>query len=228
MLAKNCDGHVIKVEGNPLHPVNTGKLCARGQASVQGIYNPDRYRGPLARGRNGKLAAVSWEQAEKAFLDGLSSAKAKGRGDKVVFLTDLVTGTERDLIRRWLAALGSTQHVMYEPFAYEALRKANQTVFGADAIPTYHIDKADFLLSFGANFLETWVSNVQFTRQFASFHEPKGGKKNVFVYVGPRLSMTAANADNAIIVPFGGESLVALGVLRLLLDRVKGSGSRGR
>ena len=219
MLAKNCDGRVIKVEGNPLHPVNTGKLCARGQASVQGIYNPDRYRGPLARGQDGKLAAVSWEHGEKAFLDGLSSAKAKGRGDRVVFLTDLVTGTERDLIRRWLAALGSAQHVMYEPFAYEALRKANQTVFGADAIPTYHIDKADFLISFGANFLETWISNVQFTRQFASFHEPKEGKKNVFVYVGPRLSMTAANADNAIIVPFGGESLVALGLLRLLLDQ---------
>jgi molybdopterin-containing oxidoreductase family iron-sulfur binding subunit len=219
MLAKNRDGHVIKVEGNPLHPVNTGKLCARGQASVQGIYNPDRHRGPMMRGRNGKLAAVSWEQAEKAFLEGLSSAKAKGRGDRVVFLTDLVTGTERDLIRRWLAALGSTQHVTYEPFAYEALRKANQTVFGMDAIPTYHIDKADFLLSFGANFLETWVSNVQFTRQFASFHEPKEREKKVFVYVGPRLSMTAANADKSITVPFGGESLVALGLLRLLLEQ---------
>src|SRR5512136_424736 len=95
MLAKNCDSRVIKVEGNPLHPVNTGKLCARGQASVQGIYNPDRYRGPLARGQDGKLTAVSWEHGEKAFLDGLSSATAKGRGDKVVFLTDLVTGTER-------------------------------------------------------------------------------------------------------------------------------------
>ena len=42
ILAKNRDGRVIKVEGNPLHPVNTGKLCVRGQASVQGVYNPDR------------------------------------------------------------------------------------------------------------------------------------------------------------------------------------------
>ena len=167
-------------------------------------------------------------KAEKAFLDGLSSAKVKGRRDRVVFLTDLVTGTERGLIRRWLAALGSTQHVMYEPFAYEALRKANQTVFGADAIPAYHIDKADFLLSFGANFLETWVSNVQFTRQFASFHEPKGEKKNVFVYVGPRLSMTAANADQWIMVPPGGESLVALGLLRLLLEQGQGAWVKGQ
>jgi anaerobic selenocysteine-containing dehydrogenase len=83
---------VIKVEGNPLHPINTGKLCARGQASVQGIYNPDRFPVPLARGRGGKLMPVSWEQGEKILVDALSSAKAKGCGDKVVILSDLVTG----------------------------------------------------------------------------------------------------------------------------------------
>src|SRR5271157_1635243 len=227
MLAKNCDGRVIKVEGNPLHPVNTGKLCARGQASVQGIYNPDRYRGPMVRGGDGKLSVISWESAEKVLSDRLSAFGSNGRREKVVFLTDLRTGAERDLIGRWLAASGSTQHVMYEPFAYEALRKANQTVFGTDAIPTYYIDKADFLLSFGANFLETWVSNVQFARQFAFFHAPKEGKKNAFVYVGPRLSMTAANADQWIMVPPGGESVVALGLLRLMLNQGPETGDRG-
>ena len=65
------------------------------------------------------------------------------------------------------------EHIVYEPFAYEPLRKANQIVFGKNGLPTYHIDQADFLLSFGANFLETWISNVQFARQFASFHEPR-------------------------------------------------------
>jgi anaerobic selenocysteine-containing dehydrogenase/Fe-S-cluster-containing dehydrogenase component len=223
ILAKNRDGRVIKVEGNPLHPVNTGKLCARGQASVQGIYNPDRYRGPMMRSSDGKLSPVSWEASEKMLCDRLVTLGSKVRGEKVVLLTDLRSGAERDLIGRWLAASGSAQHVMYEPFAYEALRKANQTVFGTDAIPTYRIDKADFLLSFGANFLETWVSNVQFARQFASFHEPKEGKKNAFVYVGPRLSMTAADADQWIMVPLGGESVVALGLLRLVL---LGHGSR--
>ena len=223
MLAKNCDGRVIKVEGNPLHPINTGRLCARGQASVQGIYNPDRYRGPMIRGSDGKFSPITWESAEKVLSDRLAGIGSNGREEKVVLLTDLRTGAERDLIGRWLAASGSAQHVMYEPFAYEALRKANETVFGKDAIPTYYIDKADFLLSFGANFLETWVSNVQFARQFASFHAPKEGKKNAFVYVGPRLSMTAANADQWIMVPPGGESVVALGLLRLVLQ---GHGSR--
>ena len=220
MLAKNCDGRVVKVEGNPLHPVNRGKICARGQASVQGIYNPDRYKSPMLRDINGKLSAISWEQAEKILLEKMSALNSMKVTERAVFLTDLRTGVECDLIARWLRAISSTQHIVYEPFAYEALREANKIVFGMDGIPSYHIDKADFLISIGTNFLETWVSNVKFAREFSVFHEPKNGKKNLFVYIGPRLSMTAANADQWIMAPFGSESAVALGLLRLVLVKL--------
>ncbi len=213
MLVKNRDGHVIKVEGNPEHPVNTGKLCARGQASVQGLYNPDRYTQPMMRDKSGVMMPVSWEVAEKEAIDRLSAAKGKGA---IVFMSHLMTGAEQDLTHRWVDALGG-QHIIYEPLAYEPLRKANQTVFGTERIPDYHIEQADFLISFGADFLETWVSNVRFTRRFASFHEPSKTGKNFFTYVGPRLSMTAANADHWIQVPLGGQRYVALGLLRLLL-----------
>ncbi len=214
MLVKNRDGHIIKVEGNPGHPVNTGRLCPRGQASVQGLYNPDRCKGPMMRNPDGDLGQVSWEVAEAAAAGALSAARRKGT---VVFMSHLMTGAEEDLAVRLMAALGG-EYIAYEPFAYEPLRRANQIVFGRNELPTYHIEQADFLLSFGANFLETWISNVQFARQFASFHEPGGNGKHLFVYVGPRLSMTAANADHWAAVPVGGESCVALGLLRLLLS----------
>ena len=219
MLAKNRDGRVIKVEGNPLHPVNCGKLCARGQASVQGVYNPDRHREPLKRLPDGKLAPIAWREAEKHILDRLASIVQQGRGQRIAFLTDLTTGSERGMIHRFLAAAGSNQHIMYEPFAYEALRKANDDVFGAPIIPAYHIDAADLLISFGANFLETWVSNIRFARDFAAFRRPGKSVKHPFFYVGPRLSLTGANADHWIAVPPGGESLVALGLLHTLLER---------
>ena len=51
ILAKNREGRVIKVEGNPLHPINRGRLCMRGQASLQGVYNPDRIRNLCSRSR---------------------------------------------------------------------------------------------------------------------------------------------------------------------------------
>ncbi len=224
MLAKNREGRVIKVEGNPLHPINTGKLCARGQASVQGVYNPDRYKEPLRKAADGKFTPIGWDEAEKVVVESLARAAGKGHGKDVVFLTDLTTGSEEQMIGRLLAAAGSGKHIMYEPLAYEALRQANGAVFGSRSIPAYRIDEADFLISFGANFLETWVSNIHFTRQFAAFHEPRPGGKNLFVYVGPRLSMTAANADLWIPVPPGTEGTIAYGLLHLLLRENYASG----
>jgi anaerobic selenocysteine-containing dehydrogenase/Fe-S-cluster-containing dehydrogenase component len=218
LLVKNRDGRVIKVEGNPLHPINQGKLCIRGQASVQNLYNPDRINGPLKRDAQGNFESATWEEAEKLLGETLQELTLKGKGERTVFLSDLTTGALRDLIVLWLSELGSRGPVMYEPLAYEPLRAANRRVFGIDGIPFYHLESADFILSFGADFLETWLSNIEYARLFSSFHEPRDGHPNPFIYVGPRLSLTAANADHWISVPSGTEYLVGLGLLTMLLD----------
>jgi len=215
ILAKNREGRVIKVEGNPLHPINQGKLCPRGQASLQGLYDPDRIRGPMKKNPQGLFESVSWDQAQKEVALRVREVLEKGRGDGIFFLTELNTGALKDLMSRWLGELGSENYLPYEPYSYEPLRKANQLVFGVDGIPSYRLDQADFLLSFGADFLETWLSNVEYARQFASFHESENRN---FVYVGPRISLTAANADRFIPLSPGEEYLVALGVLRVILD----------
>lgn len=219
LLAKNRDGRIIKVEGNPLHPVNAGKLCPRGQASLHGLYNPDRFPGPRIRNTAGRFEAVSWEKAEEILADKIREVSRKGRQARIAFLTGLTTGAMNDLVNLWLAEMGQPQgHIIYEPFSYEGLRKANQVVFGIDGIPSYRIDLCDFLVSFNAGFLETWLSNVEYARQFASFRALAEDGKNPFVFVGPRLSMTAANADLWIPVAPGDEYLVALGMLRVILD----------
>jgi len=227
LLAKNRDGRVIKVEGNPLHPVNEGKVCPRGQASIQGIYHPDRYRGPLRKDPKGNWEPVSWEAGEELLLARLREVKARGRGERLVFLSELITGAQRALIGGWLAEFGAGGPFLYEPLAYEPLRQANQIVFGQDRIPTYRIGQADFLLSFGANFLEAWLSDVQHARQFASFRTPTEKGKNFFTYLGPRYSMTAANADNWIAVSPENLSVVAWGILRILLARSSSLPLRG-
>ena len=63
VLAETHVGRPIKLEGNPLHPVNRGTLCIRGQAALQGLYNPDRLSSPMLRGADG-FAAITWEEAE--------------------------------------------------------------------------------------------------------------------------------------------------------------------
>ncbi len=219
MLAKNRDGRIIKVEGNPSHPVNGGKLCPRGQASLHGLYDPDRFPGPVQKNASGAFEPIPWDKAEEKFIQTVGGILEKGRGDRIVFMTGLTTGTLDDLVNLWTREMGQPAgHVIYEPLAYESLKKANRIVFGFDGIPAYRLDQADFLISFNAGFLETWLSNVEYTRQFSAFHALNDGRRSPFVFVGPRLSMTAANADLWVPVAPGDEFLVALGILRVILD----------
>ncbi|MHB8808646.1 MAG: 4Fe-4S dicluster domain-containing protein [Desulfobulbaceae bacterium] len=218
MLAKNRDGRIIKVEGNPAHPINTGALCPRGQASLHGLYNPDRFAGPLRRD-GASLANLTWDEAQNLLADRLRDLRA--RGNNIAFITGLQTGTLADLIDEWLAAFGAAPHLTYEAYGYEPLRRANRVVFGEDAIPYYRLDQADLLLSLGAGFLETWLSNVEYARQFAVFREPGGDQKNFFVHAGSRQSMTAASADFRITVEPDQEWLVALALLDTLYQEAE-------
>jgi anaerobic selenocysteine-containing dehydrogenase/Fe-S-cluster-containing dehydrogenase component len=218
LLARNRDGRAVKLEGNPLHPVSRGKLCARGQASLQGLYNPDRFPGPLRRKENGKLTSVTWPEGEEVLVRSLDGLIRRGRGERIVFISELITGSLKGLADHWLSEMGSHTHLCYEPFAYEPLRQANRLIFQFDGLPHYRIDQADFLISFGAGFLETWISNLELARQFASFHTLKPQGKHPFIFVGPRLSLTANNADQWIAVPPGEEYLIGLGMLKVLLD----------
>ena len=219
MLANNRDRRIIKVEGNPVHPINHGKLCPRGQASLHGLYNPDRYRQPMQRDQTGALHPISWNDAFSILAGQVADLMRQGKGGNIAFMTELMNGTLQDLASFWLSETGGGQHIRYHAYAYEPLRKANEIVFGQAQIPIYPMQEADFLISFGAGFLETWVSNVAYACAFAKFHAPKGQKKNFFVYVGPRHSMTAANADHQIIVPPGDEYLIALAILRAMVEK---------
>ena len=217
MLVKTLEGRAIKGEGNLAHPVNQGRLCARGQASLQGLYNPDRIREPLSRDQNGHLHSISWDEAEGRVASRLADLRRKGKADRVAFLTPLLSGGLDRLIDTWLSALGSRRRLRYEPFAYEPLRTANRITFGRDAIPAYDLEGAKFLLSFGADFLETWISPVAYARGFAAMRAYQDGRIGTFFYVGPRLSLTAANADRWIPIKPGTEGFLALGMIHVIL-----------
>ncbi|MEJ5376263.1 MAG: 4Fe-4S dicluster domain-containing protein [bacterium] len=219
VLARNRDGRVVKLEGNPQHPVNAGALCARGQAAVQGLYDPDRIRTPGIRTKHGVLAPLGWEEAERVLVEWLLELTKKGRGEKVVLLSGLLTGSLLDLAGEWTEKLGLGGHLMYEPLSYEPLKKATARIFGLEGIPSYHMQRADLIISFGADFLGTWISPVQYARQFASFRAGEGASRGLFVYVGPRLSQTAACADLWIPVKPSAQRLVALGILLALRQK---------
>src|SRR5574342_159822 len=102
LVAKNRDGRVIKLEGNPDHPVNAGALCMRGQAALQGLYHPDRYRGPLQAGK-----PVGWDEAEKQLVGKLAELVRGRQGNRIALVSGLETGSLGRRMDEWTRALGA-------------------------------------------------------------------------------------------------------------------------
>jgi len=211
ILIKAREGRAIKIEGNPEHPVNRGGLCQRGQAALQGLYDPDRLRSPMVK-EGGAWKAITWDEALALAGNRLTAARTGGQG--IALLTDHLTGSMAALAREWAAQMGGT-HLSWEPFAYETLREANRRTFGAAAVPHHDFARARMILSFGADFLETWLATPAHARGFAAARAE--GHTAHFVAAEPRLSLTAANADEWVAVRPGGEMALALGLARVIL-----------
>ena len=223
------EGRAVKVEGNPEHPVNRGGLCVRGQASLQGLYNPDRITGPhrrrvtdAAAGRS-VLEPVAWEEAQQALVDRLQALYEAGRGDRVALITPPLTGTLGELVSSWSAALGA-RWVRYEPFGYEAIRAANERVFGRAEVPHYDFARAEMVVSFGADFLETFGSPAGFARDHAGARRVRDGRTTQFVQIEPRLSMTGAGADAWHAVAPQTEGLVAAAMVQVIVSEQRAQG----
>src|SRR2546422_315767 len=215
LQAKVREGRVIKLEGNPESPINQGRLCSRGQAGLQGLYNPDRVTDPMARGPNGEWQKLSWEDA----INRLQAKVKEARGKGIAFVTGLESGSFGELVDAWMKGLGG-RHVTYEPFAFEALREGNRLAFGTAAIPWYDFANARYIVSFGADFMETWLSPVGYQNGFTrahAFESGRDGSMAKFVSVAPRLSLTGMSADEWIAAKPGTEFMLALAMAQVIL-----------
>jgi anaerobic selenocysteine-containing dehydrogenase/Fe-S-cluster-containing dehydrogenase component len=227
VYVKVREGRPIKVEGNPDHPVNAGGLCARGQAALQGLYNPDRITSPLRRvAGTDEFEAISWDEAESVLAGTLRTMRSGGRSNWLYLITDGAAGSLDRLFSAWMSAVGSTNRVIQESFDVEPLREANRLTFGLAEIPRYDIEGAELVVSFGAGFLETWISPVQYARSFSASHAFRDGRAGRFIHIGPRLSLTGSNADEWVPAGPTGTMLIALAMARVLVAQGR-AGARG-
>ncbi|HEX9050418.1 MAG TPA: 4Fe-4S dicluster domain-containing protein [Anaeromyxobacter sp.] len=202
------EGRAIKLEGSPDDPVGQGALCPRGQAAIEALYSETRLGKPRVGGRE-----VPWDQAEAALVVGLKTAL--DRGQRVVVLTRPERGRLGALFGEWLAALGqpATQVVTFAPMDRPWLREGQQRAFGSAATPVLDLAAAKLVLSVGDDFVEEG-SPVEHARALAD-QRAAGGR---LVYVGPRLSLTAAAADQWISVEPGTETAFVLGLAHRVLE----------
>ncbi len=220
ILVRIAEGRAKKIEGNPLHPVSRGRLCARGQAALQELYHPDRLRQPMKRTGprgSGTFEPISWDEGLKLLVGYLKDLQDQGQSEQLLMMTPRLSGTLAAVVRDFLGAYGSRHWLDYELVNQECLAKAHAELFGRPDMPDLDLENTHYLLSFGADLFETFLSPVRYGDGFGKMRQARRTIRGAFVYAGARLSMTAASADDWLPVRPGEEGTLALGMTRVIL-----------
>ena len=192
LLVKTKEGRPVKIEGNPLHPLNRGGVSARAQASILSLYDPDRLKGPKRhlfneKRTNKEAVNISWED-----LNTQVTTQLKKGG--IVLLTGASASPSTKAVYSDFAAGFKANHVVWEPLSYEDLSAGQQQAYGEALVPFYRFDKAKVIVSVDADFLGTWLAPTAFSKQFAEARRSPE-KMNKLVMFDSGYSLTGANAD---------------------------------
>lgn len=221
IIVRASEGRARKIEGNPLHPLNQGKLCARGQAALQELWDPDRLRNAVHQVERGtrNFVPLYWQDALTRLAEPLRGADPGA----VAFLGGNLSTHLWTVVSRFVKALGARTPVVYtmgdDLSGQQALVQASDRLFGTAAVPLFDIARADAVFSFGANFLETWLSPVHYSRAYAQMRRGLVGKRGYLVQFEPRLSSTAVSADEWVPIQPGTEGQIALGLGKILVEK---------
>lgn len=222
IIVRTVNGRAKKIEGNPLHPLNQGKVCARGQAGLQVLYNPDRLQNAVQQsgGRGSRqFEPLYWEDALDLLAEKITSLS---NPDRLAFFGGLMPDPLYLLASRLLKALGASPPINFDMHcAFEGRRAAqhlSQLFFGSSDLPIYDLAGTEVVFSFGANLLETWMSPVAQSRAYGSLRQGRFGGRGLLMQFEPRLSPTAACADEWIPLRPGSEGFVALAIGRIIVE----------
>jgi len=192
ILVKTREGRPIKVEGNPNDLLSKGGLSAQAQASVLDLYDNGRVQEPMLNGNT-----TGWSQLDAFVKNELAAIKAGGK--KIRIITSTVhSPSTLAVIADFITQYPAAKHTNYDAVSYTGIIQANQNSFGKAVLPHYNFDKADVILSFGADFLGTWISGEEFTRQYVQNRNAKSleeKKMSRHIQFETGMSMTGTNAD---------------------------------
>ena len=215
IVVKTREGRAIKIEGNQNHPLNQGKICAIGQAALQGLYNPSRLKKALLKNKS-----ISSSQANSIFYNKIKELVAAGRGKEILFIGDAGDSSLQRMITKIVDEIGAEQ-IILDATPVNSIKEANKTLYGRYEIPEYKFEEADFLLNFGADFLESWLNVMQNSREFTNFSTYRNRNKNEYVHISPHLSITGVKANEWISCPAKAEEAIALALITELVATSK-------
>lgn len=217
ILGEVLDGRVVNILGNPRHPNNRGKICSRGYAGINLLYDPDRLLYPLkrsgARGQ-GRWTRISWEQAWAEMAKRLTALK-KSAGTEGFWMEMETPGSKELLALEFLKAFGSPTVLAETDFANPNGRLGHLLTWGAES-PVNDAARSRFILNFGANPYENHAQYIFLAQRIVEGRMTNAAKMVTF---DVRLSNTAGKSNEWIPIKPGTDGMVALAMARHILDQ---------
>ena len=195
ILVKTIEGRPIKIDGNAEHPINRGKICATGQASILNLYDPYRLRAPEFGAASGKSGTLTWKQADTEIAAQLESCTQSSKEIALV-IHSVHSPTAAQLISDFRSKFPTTRVYVYDLFHDENRRRAWELCYGAGEEPSVNWTKANVILALESDFLGTEGMTIEQIRQYTDGRDVVRTKKlNRLYSVEGAMSLTGANAD---------------------------------
>src|SRR6201993_5151639 len=191
VLVESHLGRPTKIEGNDLHPASLGGTDIFTQASIFGLYDPDRSQSVMSMGD-----LRSWQAFHSAIRGPLSAQKAlQGAGIRILTPT-ISSPTLADQLRNFLKEYPQAKWHVYEPINRDNVLEGAKLAFGQPVETRYDFSKANVIVSLDADFLYAgFPGNTRYIRDFAKKRNPDGAMSRLYV-VECTPTSTGAKADH--------------------------------
>ena len=219
VLIKTREGRPIKVDGNPDHPVNQGKACAKCQSTILNLYDPERLRNPLIRTKDGNELKSTWQNVDDKIRKILGNA---GNKEIAIISHRILSPSTKKVFQEFQQKYPSAKVYTYDLFNEDIRNAAWKKTHGADVFPLIKWDKAKIIVALESDFLGVGPNKTENTILFAKGREIKDlDNFNRLYVVEGSLSVTGSNADYRIkLRPDAVYELV-----QVLTQAVSGSGA---
>ncbi len=214
LIVKTREGRPIKLEGNPGFPVNKNGLSAAAQAQILSLYDPDRLQSPV-KVENGSAQKITWDQLDEAVTPELK------KGSVVLLSSSLSSPSTKQLIGDFFQGFKG-KHVVWDAIGADDVIEGQKASYGNSIVPRYRFDRAKMIVSFGADFLGSWLSPAEFSSQFAQNRKPSS-EMNKLVVFESMMSLTGANSDTRIQVKPSQTLTAVMAILHELIVTQKAS-----
>jgi MoCo/4Fe-4S cofactor protein with predicted Tat translocation signal len=209
VLVKTREGRPIKIEPNPNAGVYSQGTNPQAQASVLDLYDISKLKAPVLKNQE-----TTWSKVDAYVKAELAKVQASGKKIRIVS-SSVNSPSTLAVIADFIKTYPNTTHIQYDPVSYTGIIKANENSFGKAVLPKYNFDKADLIVSFGADFLGTWISGEEFTSQYVSNRNNTSlakGKMSRHFQFEAGMSLTGTNADTRLPIKLSeeGPALITL------------------